>query len=75
MAEACRACDGRKYIRRETEDGFEESKTPCSLCAGTGSPLPPSKGGKRRFGAAPKQDDEELSMEEQTRAFLRKHGY
>lgn len=76
MSEACKPCDGRGRVRRKTEDGFEESKNPCSACGGSGVKPGPSKGG-RRFGRKPKEEKtpEEMTLEEQTRAFLRSRGH
>lgn len=75
MGDVCRACDGRKERTVEDRDNCMKSTTKmCSRCNGTGVEPGPSKG-KRRFGRKPKDDeDENPSIEEMTRAFLRRHG-
>lgn len=78
VGDTCKACDGRGRVLRHTRIGntayfeSEESKNPCSVCLGTGKVNPPSKGGRRFFR---KEEVENPSLEEQTRAFLAKHGY
>jgi RecJ-like exonuclease len=79
MSEACRSCDGRgfsiKHERIGNTNYFDSlvSKSQCSKCQGTGKVLPPAKG-KRFFGML-RDDNEDPSIEDMTRAFLRKHGY
>ena len=72
--DTCRSCDGRTVKVREDKDNvFKSIETVCTRCNGTGFEPGPSKG-KRRFF---RQKDENLDMtiEEQTQKFLREHGY
>jgi hypothetical protein len=72
--DTCRGCDGRRITVREDRDNcFKKITRDCSRCGGTGNEPEPSKSGKRRF-SKPK-DEEDMTLEEQTRAFLAKHGY
>ena len=75
MSEACRGCDGKKVNVRKDEDNIVISSKTCSRCSGSGTEPGVSKGGKRRFTPKPEEDEQELSMEAQTQAFLRKHGF
>lgn len=73
MADTCRSCDGRKYIEREDKDNvMRKVRKACSRCNASGNEPEPSKG-KRPFFRK-RDPDEEPSIEEMTRAFLRKHG-
>lgn len=72
QGETCKSCDGRGR-RTKIEEGEVKGTYQCGPCNGSGRVNPPSKG-KRRFGGKEKLTDEELTLEEQTRAFLRKHG-
>ncbi len=71
--EVCRSCDGRKYRTKPGPVDGSKIDYMCSVCNGTGINSAPSKGGKRRF-SKPQEDSEDPSLEEQTLAFLRKHG-
>lgn len=74
MGDTCRACDGRKVNVREDKDNVMKSiKKTCSRCNGTGVEPGPSKG--RRWRGKPKDPDEEPTIEEMTRDFLRRHGH
>ena len=72
---ACRSCDGRKINVKKDEDGIVVSRKTCSKCYGTGTEQGPSKSGKRRFGPTQEKDEDEMTMEEKTRAFLRSKGF
>lgn len=74
--DTCRGCDGRKVTVKEDRDNcFTKIVKDCSRCQGTGNEPEPSKG-KRRFSRPKEEKDEsEMSIEELTQAFLRKHGY
>lgn len=73
--ESCRACDGNGRVVARTIEGVKVNPSNCNRCSGSGVEPGPSKGGKRRFGSHIKQNDEELSLEAQTRAFLRSKGF
>jgi hypothetical protein len=74
VAEACRLCDGRKIATRWTAAGFEHGK-PCKCGNGVQAEVKPSKGGNRRFFPKAQDTEEELTLEQQTRAFLRSRGH
>lgn len=78
QGDTCRACDGRGVMRHEIKDNFGFTVNTCSRCNGSRMEPGPGKG-KRKFFKKPGEDEElspeEMSLEMQTRAFLRKHGY
>lgn len=74
VGDCCKPCDGRGFRIRKDPEGFGETQNTCSKCGGTGKVNPPSSGRRRPFKEEEK-DESELSLEEQTRAFLRKNGY
>jgi DnaJ-class molecular chaperone len=74
VADTCKSCDGKGINRKEVKDNFGFTEHRCSKCNGSGFEPGPSKG-KRRFFKNEELSPEEMSLEEQTQAFLRKHGY
>lgn len=73
LNDTCRGCDGKgETLKPDKDNVFKIVKKTCSRCDGTGKERGPSKGGKRFF---PKKPEDEMTMEEKTRAFLRQHGH
>ena len=75
MVVACRACDGRGRVLVKDGPLVSLSKSRCGRCGGDGTERGPSKGKRRFFTPKEEMDESEMSLEEQTRAFLRKHGH
>ena len=73
--EMCKECDARGVKNARTVEGVKHDANPCAVCRGSGVESGPSKGKRRFFASHQKQDDNEMSMEAQTRAFLRSKGF
>jgi DnaJ-class molecular chaperone len=72
---ACRYCDGRGRLLIKDGPLVTFSKNRCSRCGGNGIEPGISKGKRRFFTPKEEKDESEMSLEDQTRAFLAKHGY
>lgn len=78
QGDPCKGCDARGVIRKEIKDNFGFTVTTCSRCNGTRVESGPGKGKRKFFKKSQEQEElspEEMSIEMQTQAFLRKHGY
>lgn len=75
MRDPCKPCDGKGKIKREVKDNFGFTVTTCSRCNGSGWEPGPAKGKRKFFKKGEELDPEEMSLEQQTQAFLRAHGY
>lgn len=73
--ETCRGCDGKGKKRKEIKDNFGFTVTTCSKCHGSGWEPGPAKGKRKFFKKGEELTEEEMSIEQQTQAFLRTHGH